>query len=234
MASGAKIIALIALTVAATAGVWTYYQHYTEAAKMAALQREKAELESIVERLSAERRVAEMLVREQHRDQSGVLVSTILFVEYVGEDKSLPPRMFTVRGEHVHVDAKVIQFELALVKAGDLLKGKSIGLFTRIYGDAQTPEEAEQIDRKGDIPQPYRGDDPVVSPLELELWGQFWRLAEDAALRQQAGVRLAQGEGVWFPPKLNMLYTLSLENDGGLNVRIAPLKGIYQEALKPR
>ena len=46
------------------------------------------------------------------------------------------------------------------------------------------------------------------------------------------GVRVAQGEGVWRPVDPDKLYTITLECNGGLNIRSEPLKAIYSEALK--
>src|SRR5688500_19888587 len=50
------------------------------------------------------------------------------------------------------------------------LRGHSVALFTKIYGDKQSPAEAQRIDEPGTIPSVYRGADPRVSKFELELW----------------------------------------------------------------
>ena len=65
----------------------------------------------------------------------------------------------------------------------------------------------------------------------MDLWKNFWKLADDAAYREQMGVRVAQGEGVWRPFEPGNLYTLTLESNGGLNITSEPVKGIYKELL---
>ena len=49
---------------------------------------------------------------------------------------------------------------------------------------------------------------------------------------KEKGVRVAMGQGVWGMFEPDRLYTITLENDGGLSLTSEPLKGIYREALK--
>jgi hypothetical protein len=68
--------------------------------------------------------------------------------------------------------------------------------------------------------------------FERDLWANFWKLADDEAYRKEIGVRVAQGEAVWTKFRPDLLYALTLESNGGLNITSSPLKGIYREALK--
>jgi hypothetical protein len=90
------------------------------------------------------------------------------------------------------------------------------------------------IDTPGEVPDIYHGTDPRVGEFEKGLWKDFWRLASDANYRNEIGVRVANGQGVWGPFEPDKLYTITLESDGGLNIASEPLKGIYREALKRR
>jgi hypothetical protein len=226
-----KFALLVAMVLALAVGVYTFRaQHSVDAA----LQREQertAELQQIVQRLTAERRVADVIVTDQQAIQ-GVLHTTILFVEYGRDGTSLPARRFTIEGDMIHLDALVVKFDGKFVEQNDLLRGHSIALFTRLYGDSQTPAQAFHIDEPGEVPAVYRDSDPKVGEFERTLWHNFWKLADDAAYRQQMGVRVAQGEGVWRPFEPDRLYTITLESSGGLNIRSEPLKGIYREAMK--
>src|SRR4029453_327822 len=105
-------------------------------------------------------------------------------------------------------------------------------LFTRIYGDKQAPNTADPIDIPGSIPEIYRDADPSVIEFEQELWKDFWRLTIDETFRKEKGVRVAMGQGVWGMFEPDRLYTITLENDGGLSLTSETLKGIYREALK--
>ena len=172
-----------------------------------------------------------MLVTEQ-KVIEGQLYSTLLFVEYARDQTPLPAKSFTIKGKPAHIDALVIKFEQDLVAQNDPLRGHSIALFTRLYGDYQQPAEGFPIDEPGKIPDIYRGSDPRISAFEQELWQSFWRLAEDADLRRQKGVRIANGQGVWGSFDTDRLYAITVEANGGVNITSEPVKGIYLEALK--
>ena len=230
----AKIFGLTFLLLAASVGV-VYYQHAVSSEqKIEKLQDEKRQLEQVVTRLEHEKRVADILVSRQETMPSGVLETTLLLVEYDKQGNPLPARSFTIEGNIAHIDAMVIKFENAYVAASDALRGHSIALFTKIYGDHQSPADAAMIDTPGRIPEVYRSADPVVSEFELKLWKDFWKLYEDENYRKSQGVRALGGHGIWGPFQPDRLYTITLESDGGLNMTSEPLKGIYREAMKQR
>jgi hypothetical protein len=228
-----KIFGLTAFILAGSFGIWFYQDHFSARHEIEKAREENRVLTRIVERLSDEKRVAEVLVTDQ-KMVAGVLHTTLLFVEYDKQGNSLPPRSFDVEGNQAHIDAMVIKFDRDFIKTADPLRGHSIALFTRIYGDKQTPANAYAIDQPGKIPDIYCGADPRVSEFELELWQSFWKLTDNAQLRAEKGVRVANGQGVWGPFEPDKLYTITLESDGGLNITSEPLKGIYREALKRR
>jgi len=229
-----KLLGLTLMLIAAT-GSLVYYQHVSSTSKqIEKLQDEKRELEQIVTRLSTENRVADILVSHQETDEKGVKHTTLLFVEYDKQSVPLPARSFTIAGDVAHIDAIVIKFERGFVADNDALRGHSIALSTRIYGDHQNPADAAMIDTLGKIPDVYRSADPHVTEFEMSLWNDFWKLYEDGSFRQAKGVRALGGHGLWGPFKPERLYTITLESAGGLSMTSAPPKGIYREALKER
>jgi hypothetical protein len=228
-----KILSLGVFIIVGSAGIWWYQEHFSARRELEQAKQENRVLQQVVQRLSDEKRVAEVLVTDQ-KTVDGVLNTTLLFVEYDRQGNSLPPRCFTVRGKRVHFDALVIKFDRDFVKQGDGLRGHSIALFTTVYGDAQSPENGSMIDTPGNVPEIYRDTDPRLSEFEQKLWREFWDLARDPKLRDERGVRVANGQGLWGPFEPDMLYTITLESDGGLNMKSEPLKGIYREALKRR
>src|SRR5207244_3188235 len=151
----AKIVYLSLLFIAGVVGIWIYQEHYSASRKIAKLEEEKRELDSMIQRLSAERRVAEMIVTDQ-KTVNGSLQTELLFVEYAKDGSSLPPKTFKIQGDMVHVDALVIKFDRDFVKHEDPLKGHSIALFKSIYGDHQSPAEAFVIDEPGKVPTVYQ------------------------------------------------------------------------------
>jgi len=227
----AKLAFLTALVVAGAAGLY-HQQRDTTVTKLNEALRKTEQLQQVVRHLQAERRVADVIVTDQ-KTVDGVQKTTLLLVEYARDGTTpLPARRFTIDGNVAHVDALVVKFERGFVEENDALRGHSLALFTRLYGENQPPEKAHRIDTPNEVPEVYRGSGPAVGEFEKELWTNFWRLADDEAYRKEKGVRVAQGEGVWVPFKPDRLYTLTLESDGGLNITSAPLKGIYREALK--
>ena len=229
-----KLLGLTLMLIAAT-GSLVYYQHVSSTSKqIEKLQDEKRELEQVVTRLSTENRVADILVSHQETDEKGIQHTTLLFVEYDKTNNPLPARSFTIEGDTAHIDAMVIKFERGFVADNDALRGHSIALFTRIYGDHQNPADAAMIDAPGKIPDVYRSADPHVTEFEMSLWNDFWKLYDDGSYRQAKGVRALGGHGLWGPFKPEQLYTITLESAGGLSMTSEPLKGIYREALQRR
>lgn len=226
-----KLVLLSVLVVAGVAGLYQYEKRTSVHVQLDEQKRRTKQLEEIVAHLTAEQRVADVIVTDQ-QEVNGVLHTTLLFVEYARDGSTLPAKRFTFEGKQAHIDAMVVIFDGKYVKDRDPLRGKSIALFTRLFGDKQTPEQAHRIDDPNQIPAIYRGVDPRVSEFEQDLWRDFWHLADDEAYRKQMGVRTVQGEGVWRPFEPGKLYTITLQNDGGLFINSEPLRGIYSEALK--
>ncbi|MBC8106494.1 MAG: hypothetical protein H7Z14_07890 [Anaerolineae bacterium] len=226
-----KIIALSCLVLTGSVALWKYQDHTAASREIARLEQKTQMLEQVVQRLGDEKRVAELLVTEQS-DSSGTLQTTLLFVEYTRGGESLPPKVFTIEGKLAHVDAMVIKFDQHFVAEGDALRGHSIALFTKIYGDKQSPASAVNIDEPGKVPDIYNDADPKLAAFEQSLWNDFWRLAADEDFRKERGVRVAMGQGVWGMFEKDKLYRVTLEADGGLNLTAEPLRGIYREAMK--
>jgi hypothetical protein len=223
-----RTVLMLALAAAAGGGLWWHQQRHSATAQLAALAAEKAVLQDLVQRLGNERRMAEMVVTEQHRGDDGVLVTSLLFAEMDAQGEPLPPKRFTVRGETVHILAHVVKFDQAYLEAGDELRGHSVALFTGIHGGAESPEDAQPIDVPDQRPTIYADADRPMAAFEQELWATFWQLARDDALRQEWGVRVAHGEGPWSVFEPNHIYTLTLEADGGLNLASRPVPGIFR------
>ena len=126
--------------------------------------------------------------------EDGVPRTEVLFVEEGEDGRPKDRRRVIVRGEQVYFDAFVLKFDQGLVAEGDPIKGRSLILFRRIFGEDQAPNEGEPLDDAAPdgIPAVYRSDAP--SQVEKDLWRDFWRYANEPELRRRDGVRVAQGE----------------------------------------
>lgn len=227
-----KIGGLSLLILVIGGGVLYWQSRDTAQQQIIELKQKNEVLQQFVARLSAERRVADVLVLDKSTTPQGVTRRTLLFVEYDRAGQAMDPRQFVVEGEMTHIDAMVIQFDRQYVGSGDALRGQSIALFTRIYGDRQNPADAPGIDEPGKIPLLYRSTDPRLAAFEQELWSEFWHLADNPERAAERGVRVAFGQGVWGPLERDKLYTLTLDHAGGLTLQVEPLKAIYREALR--
>ena len=190
------------------------------------LARRERELQRVIERLTGEVRVGEVHVIDQVRAGNRVNgqpaltdMTTIEFIELDHEQHPLPSQRFWVPDDVIFFDALVLKFDHEHVKAGDALRGKSLALFRRIYGEHQNPADGFGIDPDGDVPNIFRIN-PEPNAFERELWSQFWRYAADPELAARQGVRVAQGEAVYVPMERGQVWTLTLQNNGGLNIKL--------------
>jgi cell division protein FtsB len=236
-----QIVVLMVLITGGFIGARYYQTHFTDERRIVELQQQldllqqqRDELARIVERLNAEQRVAKVLVLDQKRNYAGVVKTTLLWVEYAHDGSTLPPRQFVITGNEAHFDAEVIKFEHDFVEKDDPLKGKSIALFTRVYGSEQTPADGFPIDPPGEVPDIYRSADAQVSAFEQELWRNFWRLYDDESYRKLKGVRIAQGESPWGKFETGQLYIITVEANGGVDLTHEPIDPIYVEAIQRR
>src|SRR5882757_8792878 len=104
-----RIIALCMLITIGSVGLYIYRDHFSAQVTIDKLTEEKRVLETVVQRLGSENRVAEVIVTDQH-EVNGVMNTTLLFVEYAKNGRELPPKVLTVKGTTAHVDALVIKF----------------------------------------------------------------------------------------------------------------------------
>jgi len=190
--------------------------------------RQERLLQQVIQRLTAESRVAEALVTETKKDaQTGQTLTTIKFVEYDTDQKPLPPRYFTFSGNIIQFQSLVIRFDDYYVKQGDPLQGKSAYLFLKAFALNDQDAEVFEITKVNEIPTGYAVDGPA-SEFEEQLWRRFWNYALDTENAHTLGVKNAQIEapGTRFIP--GMLYTLKIEHDGGLRIDARPLPQILK------
>jgi hypothetical protein len=212
---------LLAILGAAAAGGWWFYQNH----------REVEVLKTMIGRLTAEDRVADVWVEEYNRLADGSSRKIRLKILSYGPGmKPLDP---------VHCDFSVndvIHFEALVIRLNDDLimdgKGKSIHFFTRAYAldDHGNRYESCEINRIMDVPGGYRipTADGYARGVESRLWKSFWEYALDEKKRSADGVKNAQIEApaTRFVP--DKIYRLILEHDGGLRIQARPVPEILK------
>jgi hypothetical protein len=133
--------------------------------------------------------------------------------ERIGE-----PRELVVEGRFAYVEALVVKFEDDYVERGDALRGSSICLFQRIFGEGQKPSEGARLDPVGLRPRAYGGDE-LVDPQFEDLWRRFWDYANEPELARAKGVRAVHGEAPFIELRPGKSYRLELRASGGLSIR---------------
>lgn len=144
----------------------------------------------------------------------------LTFIQYQpGTEKPVFRKDFTLPGEEVYVDALVVSFERPLVEAADGLRGKSLLLFRRAFGDKQQPVEGVALTAAGtaDVPAIYAVD-ASPSDFEKQIWADFWQLANDPTKAKERGVRVAQGEAPHVKAAPGQVYKLTLRAAAGLEM----------------
>lgn len=167
--------------------------------------------------LKVDHRVAEITVLDQKQENER-LSTRFQFVELTTDGNPIgEKKVFTVAGDTIYVDAWVIKYADDLIEKGDPLRSTSVCLFRRIFGEYQQPFEGFVLDVSGYQPAVYsQGNE--VSPLERDMWANFWEYANNPAKAKQAGVRAAHGEAPSMKLRPGSRYRLELRASGGLSI----------------
>jgi hypothetical protein len=196
-------------------------QHIAEQDKqIAELKQEIQRLQTALRLLKVDHRLAKLTVLEQKAapDRPGGVQTRVSFQELDDQDQALgPAQEYTLDGKVAYVDALVIKFDDSYVEQGDTLRGTSLCLFRRIFGEFQQPNDGFPLDTAGQRPLPYGGgDDPG---FESRLWARFWDYAHDPQAVAAAGVRALHGEAPYMELRDGRSYRIELRASGGLSIR---------------
>lgn len=230
-----RLAVLVLLVGAGSFGYWWWHNPNNPTVQLAQEREKNRILQEIVGRLTEEQRAAELIVTDQQFKGDKVESTTLLFVEQARDGTPLPARSFTIKGQEAWVAGLSIRFRDDFVMKNDPLRGRGIVLFTRIFGENQTPASGLPIDTPNEVPNIYRGspkEQARISEFEGELWKNFWRLVEDKAYRDEKGVEVAGGKAVYLPVKPERLYRITVDARGNPTMTWEEIKPIYREALR--
>ena len=202
-------------------GAWFGAQWFEKERVIAEQKRVIAELGKKLDRIWAESLVADIRILSVTVDaQAGHKVTDVDFVQYEpGTERPSFRRRMRLMGDEVYIDALVVKFDRALVEAGDGLRGRSLLLLRRAFGNRQQPDQGVPLHARDIrlVPEVARVDrDP--GDFERRLWLQFWHYANDPGAAAAAGVRVAQGEAPHVKAVPGQVYKLTLSASGGLNI----------------
>ena len=210
--SGVLLVAL------AGAGGWWYWRSTEKERVIAEQRRLISALEQKLDRAWASELVGDLRVNSVDPARHEMNVT---FFQYLpGTETPAIEKTMTLPGSEVYIDALVVTFERKLVEAGDGLKGKSLLVFRRAFGDLQKPADGVPLwGRNGASPIPEVAQvDPQPSDFERDLWLRFWDYANDPRRAAEMGIRLAQGEAPHMKVVPGQVYKLTLRASGGLEI----------------
>ncbi len=174
-------------------------------------------LEAALALLKVDHRLARVEILSQDADASGQVTTHLRFVELDGKGKPLGEGQFAaVQGKRVYVESLVVKFEDDYVEGGDFLRGTSVCLFTRVFGENQKPNDGAPLEVAGRRPRVYAGDEEP-DPFYDDLWKRFWEYASDPEAAKARGVRAIHGEAPFLEVAPGKSYRLELRASGGLS-----------------
>lgn len=219
-----RIVALtLSLAILAAAGVGGWFGwHYFEAERR--IQAQEKVIDALGRRLDRvwqESLVADLKVNAVKRDKKGDPTMDLTFVQYApGTEQPIFRRHMDLPGTEVYVDALVVKFDRPLVEAGDGLRGHSLLLFRRAFGDRQRPVDGVPLwaPDKGPVPRALEVDAAGQEAFERKVWQTFWRYANDPKAAKKAGIRVAEGQAPHVKVAVGQVYELTLRASGGLDI----------------
>jgi len=186
--------------------------------ELAAREAEIEDLELSLWLLKVDHRVARITVLDQSEAADGTVHTRVRFAEINPEGEELGPgREIEVEGRTVYVEGLVIKFDDAYVEMGDNLRGTSVCLLKRLFGESQSPSAGTALDIQTQLPRAY-GDEEGNSEQHAELWSRFWDYANDPELAAAKGVRAIHGEAPYMEMRKGQSYRLELRASGGMTI----------------
>jgi hypothetical protein len=216
-----RVIVLVVLTTIMAAGVNMAIYFASRNARILQLERERKHLEKVINRLTGKRRMAELVVDGQVTNgKRQVRQTTLLWEEFVtgkdGKRTPLPIKKIVIPGDTPYVDGYVLKFRNTFVENGDLLRGKSLAFFRRIFSSKQSPQSGSSLLGSHGVPACLTGKSGRPDTFTLNLWQHIRQLMEHPAAAAKLGLDVVQGQAVYRPVKPGRLYVIYLQNDGGL------------------
>lgn len=182
-------------------------------------------LDTALQLLKVDQRVAQIEVLEQTRnEEDGVTASKVKFTEVNPEGYPIgKPKVFDIEGDVVWLDTWVATFQDKYIEQGDPLRGASICLLKRIFGDNQAPADGFPLDENGGRPLAY-DQGGAMSDLERDIWSNFWEYANNPDKAEAAGLRTVHGDGPHIKVREGKLYKLQLRSSGGWSFEVEDAK----------
>ncbi len=216
-----RVIVLVVLATIIATGINLAVYFRSRDARIVQLERERKHLKKIIDRLTGRRRMAELVVDGQVTNgQQQVLQTTLLWEEFVNGphqmQRALPIRKIVIPGDVPYIEGYVLKFQDKFVEEGDLLRGKSLAFFNRIFSDLLAPKSGTSLLDAHGIPPCLESRYGNPNAFTKNLWHHIDILMQHPAAAKELGLDIVQQQAVARPVKPGRLYVIYLQNDGGL------------------
>ena len=126
-----------------------------------------------------------------------------------------PSKDFTLRGDRMYVDCWIVTFDDKYVEQADALRSASMCVFKGIYGDLDGPNESQPLDDDSSEGYPVAYSAGDRSEFADQIWGDFWRLANDEVSQKELGIRAAYGQANYMRVEPGKTYRVNVRSSGG-------------------
>ena len=170
--------------------------------------------------LKVDKRVANIEVLKIEKDEDGNPLMDLSFTE-VGEngEEIGITKNYTIKGDKFYVDGWVVAFEDKYIEQADELRGASLFVFKSIYGNDETPRDAQRLDDDSQN-RPGIYEDNHKSDFEQKIWSDFWGVCNDNHKQQELGIRASHGQSTYIAGQEGKTYQIEIRASGSTGIKI--------------
>lgn len=170
--------------------------------------------------LKVDKRVANIKVLSIEKDEGGNPLMELSFTEVGGDGKEIGiSKNYTIKGDKFYVDGWVVAFEDKYIEQADELRGASLFVFKSIYGNDETPRDAQRLDDDSQS-RPGIYEDDRKSEFEQKIWSDFWGVCNDNHKQQELGIRASHGQSTYIAGQEGKTYQIEIRASGSTGIKI--------------
>lgn len=169
--------------------------------------------------LKVDRRLANVEILDTGENEDGEPTMLVRFTELDVNNQPIgAPKDFELRGDRMYVDCWVVKFDDKYIEQADALRSASLCVFKSIFGNLDGPEGSQSLDThsQDDFPAVYSDDEK--SRFEQQIWGDFWRLANDERSQEELGIRAIHGQANYLKVQKGKVYKVTVRSSGAASL----------------
>ena len=165
--------------------------------------------------LKVDRRMANIEILDLLKNENGEPSMQVRFTELDRNNQPLSaPKEFELRGDKMYVDCLVVKFDDKYIEQADALRSASLCVFKSIFGNLDGPEGSKPLDTHSQDDYPAVYTDNAKSRFEQQIWGDFWRLANDEQSQEELGIRAIHGQANYMKVQKGKIYKVTVRASG--------------------